>query len=212
MKQPRPEHLMWIKAALFMACLVPLGHLVWLGFRQSLGANPVEFITHSSGWWALAFLLITLCVTPLRKLAGLPWLLRLRRMLGLYAFFYACLHFLTYVWLDQAFVWKDIVKDIGKRPFILVGFSAFVLLLPLAVTSTNAMVRRLGARRWQWLHRLIYLIAILGVVHFWWLVKKDISEPLTFGIVLGALFIIRMLFLLREQRRSSMGATRTQAT
>lgn len=212
MKQPRPEHIKWIKAALFIACLVPLGHLVWLGFRQRLGANPVEFITHSSGWWALAFLLITLCVTPLRKLAGWPWLLRLRRMLGLYAFFYACLHFLTYVWLDQSFVWKDIVKDIGKRPFILVGFSAFVLLLPLAVTSTNAMVRRLGARRWQWLHRLIYLIAILGVVHFWWLVKKDISEPLTFGIVLGALFIIRMLFLLREQRRSSMGTARSQAT
>lgn len=212
MKQPRPEHIKWIKAALFIACLVPLGHLVWLGFRQRLGANPVEFITHSSGWWALAFLLITLCVTPLRKLAGLPWLLRLRRMLGLYAFFYACLHFLTYVWLDQSFVWKDIVKDIGKRPFILVGFSAFVLLFPLAVTSTNAMVRRLGARRWQGLHRLIYLIAILGVVHFWWLVKKDISEPLTFGIVLGALFIIRMLFLLREQRRSSMGTARSQAT
>lgn len=187
-----------------MACLIPLGHLVGQGARNHLGANPVEYITHSTGWWTLAFLLITLCVTPLRKLAAMPWLLRLRRMLGLFAFFYASLHFTTYIWLDQFFDWKDIVKDIGKRPFIMLGFAAFVLLIPLALTSTNAMVKRLGARRWQWLHRLIYVLSALGVAHFWWLVKKDITEPFTFAILLALLLIVRLLFLLKQQRSASL--------
>jgi sulfoxide reductase heme-binding subunit YedZ len=210
--RPDPEQIKWIKAAVFMACLVPLAHLVGQGVRNRLGANPVEYITHSTGWWALAFLLITLCVTPLRRLADLPWLLRLRRMLGLFAFFYASLHFTTYVWLDQLFVWKDIVKDIGKRPFIMLGFAAFVLLIPLAVTSTNAMVKRLGARRWQWLHRLIYLLSALGVAHFWWLVKKDITEPFAFAILLALLLIIRLLYLLKQQRSATLPpSARSQA-
>ena len=209
--QPKQEQIKWIKAAVFLACLIPLGHLVWQGFRNRLGANPVEFITHSTGWWTLAFILITLCVTPLRRLAGLPWLLRLRRMLGLFAFFYASLHFTTYIWLDQFFDWKDIVKDIGKRPFIMLGFAAFVLLIPLALTSTNAMVKRLGAKRWQWLHRLIYLPSALGVAHFWWLVKKDITEPFTFAVLLAALFIIRLLFLLKQQRSASPPSSATRS-
>jgi sulfoxide reductase heme-binding subunit YedZ len=212
-KQPKPEYISWIKAAVFVACLLPLGHLVWQGFRNRLGANPVEYITHSTGWWTLAFILITLCVTPLRKMAGLPWLLRLRRTLGLFAFFYASLHFVTYIWLDQFFDWKDIVKDIGKRPFIMLGFSAFVLLIPLAMTSTNAMVKRLGAKRWQWLHRLIYVLSALGVAHFWWLVKKDTTEPFIFAVLLAALFIIRLLYLLKQQRSASrLSAAHSQAT
>lgn len=204
MKQPKPETISWIKAAVFVACLVPLAHLVAQGMRNRLGANPVEYITHSTGWWTLAFLLITLCVTPLRRFAGLPWLLRLRRMLGLFAFFYASLHFTTYIWLDQFFVWTDIAKDIGKRPFIMLGFAAFVLLIPLAATSTNAMVKRLGARRWQWLHRLIYLLAALGVAHFWWLVKKDITEPFVFAVLLALLLIVRLLYLLKQQRSAAL--------
>ncbi|MEO8158307.1 MAG: protein-methionine-sulfoxide reductase heme-binding subunit MsrQ [Betaproteobacteria bacterium] len=208
--QPKPEHIKWIKTAAFVACLIPLAHLVGQGVRNRLGANPVEYITHSTGWWALAFILITLCVTPLRKLFGMPWLLRLRRMLGLFAFFYASLHFVTYIWLDQFFDWNDIAKDIGKRPFVMLGFAAFVLLIALAATSTNAMVRRLGARRWQWLHRLVYVLAGLAVTHFWWLVKKDISEPFTFAVVLAALLIIRLLFLLRQQRSASAAAVRSQ--
>ena len=177
--------------------------------HRGLGANPIEYITHSTGWWALSFLVVTLCVTPLRRLANLPWLLRLRRMLGLFAFFYASLHFTTYIWLDQFFDVKEIVKDVVKRPFITVGFAAFVLLIPLAATSTNSMVRRLGAKRWQTLHRLVYLIGGLGVIHFWWLVKKDITEPFIFAVLLAALLIIRLLYLLRQQRANAAAASST---
>jgi sulfoxide reductase heme-binding subunit YedZ len=201
--QVKPEQVKWIKAAVFVLCLVPLALLVWRGFNHRLGANPIEYITHSTGWWILAFLLITLTVTPLRRLSGWSWLLRLRRMLGLYAFFYACLHFTTYIWLDQFFDLASIAKDIVKRPFITVGFTAFVLLIPLAATSTNAMVKRLGARRWQLLHRLVYAIGICGVVHFWWLVKKDIREPLIFAALLAALLGARLVWRARrpEPRR-----------
>ncbi|HEV8260998.1 MAG TPA: protein-methionine-sulfoxide reductase heme-binding subunit MsrQ [Burkholderiales bacterium] len=199
----QPKQIRWVKAVVFIACLIPLARLAWLGFHNHLGANPIEYITHSTGWWTLAFLLITLSVTPLRRLLNLPWLLRLRRMLGLFAFFYVSLHFITYIWLDQFFDWTEIVKDVGKRPFITVGFSAFVLLIPLAVTSTNAMVKRLGAKRWQILHRLVYGIGILGVLHFWWLVKKDITEPYMFASLLALLLIIRLLYLLKQQRSAS---------
>jgi sulfoxide reductase heme-binding subunit YedZ len=202
-KQLKPEYVAWIKAAACVVCLIPLARLAWLGLHNKLGANPIEYITHSSGWWTLTFLLITLSVTPLRRLLNQPWLLRLRRMFGLFAFFYACLHFMTYVWLDQFFDWTEIVKDVGKRPFITVGFSAFVLLIPLAATSTNAMVKRLGGRRWQLLHRLVYAIAALGVLHFWWLVKKDISEPFIFALLLALVLIIRLLYLLKQQRSAS---------
>ena len=188
---------------MFVLCLIPLGLLIWRGFQGRLTANPIEFISHTTGWWTLTFLMITLSVTPLRRMLDLPWLLRLRRMLGLYAFFYACLHFLTWLVLDQFFDWNAIVKDVVKRPYITVGFTAFLLLLPLATTSTNAMVRRLGAKRWQALHRLVYVIATLGVIHFLWLVKKDIREPALFGAVLAVLLGIRVLFYLRRRAPAS---------
>ena len=201
----------WIKAAVFAACLIPLARLVILGFGDGLGANPIEYITHSTGWWTLTFLMITLAVTPVRRLFNQPWLLRLRRMLGLYTFFYASLHFITYIWLDQFFDGAEIVKDVIKRPFITFGFAAFVLLIPLAATSTNAMVKRLGARRWQWLHRLIYLIATLAVIHFWWLVKLDVDEPLLFALILAGLLIARLLHLLIEHRRKASALSQSRA-
>ena len=207
----QPEQIKWIKAAVFAACLIPLARLVILGFGDGLGANPIEYITHSTGWWTLAFLMITLAVTPVRRLFNQPWLLRLRRMLGLYTFFYASLHFITYIWLDQFFDGPEIVKDVIKRPFITFGFAAFVLLIPLAATSTNAMVKRLGARRWQWLHRLVYLIAALGVIHFWWLVKLDVDEPLLFALILAGLLIARLLHLLIEQRRKASALPQSRA-
>jgi sulfoxide reductase heme-binding subunit YedZ len=206
----KPEHVKWIKAAAFVLCLVPLALLTRRGLNHGLGANPIEYITHSTGWWTLTFLLITLSVTPLRRLSGWNWLLRLRRMLGLYAFFYACLHFTTYIWLDQFFDLMSIGKDVVKRPFITVGFAAFVLLIPLAATSTNAMVKRLGAKRWQLLHRLVYAIAIFGVVHFWWLVKKDIREPLAFGALLAVLLAARVLWRARRPESRTPSRVRSQ--
>ncbi|HTO45231.1 MAG TPA: protein-methionine-sulfoxide reductase heme-binding subunit MsrQ [Burkholderiales bacterium] len=209
--QLKPNQVQWLKAALFVLCLVPLGRLVWLGTHHGLGANPIEYITHSTGWWTLTFLLITLSVTPLRRLTGWNWLLRLRRMLGLFAFFYVCLHFVTYIWLDQFFDWHSMVKDIAKRPFITVGFTAFLLLIPLAATSTNRMVKRLGARRWQRLHRMVYIIATLGVLHFWWLVKKDIREPLLFGALLGLLLLVRLIYRMRKADAPARPAVGSQA-
>lgn len=191
MKQHGETSRAWLlKPALFLLCLIPLARLLWLGFHDGLGANPIEFITRSTGAWTLNFLLITLCVTPLRKLLNRPVLLRYRRMLGLFAFFYAVLHFITYVWLDQFFDWQAILKDIAKRPFITLGFSAFVLLIPLAATSPKAMVKRLG-RHWQTLHRTIYLIAVLGVAHYFWLVKKDVTMPLIYIGLLSILLAAR---------------------
>jgi methionine sulfoxide reductase heme-binding subunit len=206
----KPDQVKWLKVAVFALCLVPLVRLAWLGTHHGLGANPIEYITHSTGWWTLSFLLITLSVTPLRRLTGWNWLLRLRRTLGLFAFFYVSLHFVTYIWLDQFFDWGGMLKDIAKRPFITVGFTAFVLLIPLAATSTNAMVRRLGAKRWQRLHRAVYIIASLGVLHFWWLVKKDIREPLVFGTLLGLLFLARLVYLNRKAPGSARAAVRSQ--
>ncbi|MGA9163231.1 MAG: protein-methionine-sulfoxide reductase heme-binding subunit MsrQ [Thiobacillus sp.] len=175
----------------FGICLLPLARLIYLGGSGGLGANPIEFITHSTGTWTLVGLMVTLSVTPLRRLSGRADLIRYRRMLGLFSFFYACLHFVTYVWLDQFFDPAAIARDIMKRPFITAGFAAFVLLVPLAVTSSHAMMRRLG-RRWQQLHRLVYVIALLGVIHYLWLVKKDMTEPLIYGGVLVLLLVIRL--------------------
>ncbi len=184
----------WWKTAIFVLSLVPFLRLFVLGFQGNLGANPIEFITHSTGFWTLTFLCITLAVTPLRRLTGWQQLIRLRRMLGLFAFFYACAHLLTYVWFDQWFSLEEIVKDIWKRPFITVGFAAFVLLVPLAITSTDRMMRRLG-RRWSRLHRLVYAIVILGVVHFWWLKedKNDLSEPWLYAGIVAVLLLFRLL-------------------
>lgn len=180
-----------LKFWLFAVCLLPLARLFVLGFTDELGANPIEFITHSTGTWTLVGLLATLSVTPLRRLTGRADLIRYRRMLGLFAFFYAMLHFMTYLWLDQFFDLAGIAKDIVKRPFITVGFAACALLIPLAATSTHAMMRRLG-RRWQQLHRLVYLIASLGVIHYLWLVKKDLTQPLIFGTGLILLLAMRL--------------------
>jgi sulfoxide reductase heme-binding subunit YedZ len=199
--QPTPTQLAVLKAALFAACLVPLARLGWLGWTDGLGANPIESITRQLGTWTLNFLLITLAATPLRHLTGWHWLIRLRRMLGLYAFFYATLHFMTYLWLDQFFDWAAIAKDIAKRPFITAGFTAFVLLIPLAATSNAAMLKRLGGRRWTQLHRSVYAIAILGVIHYWWLVKKDITLPLLYAVILAALLGFRAHRLSRERQR-----------
>ncbi|MHB1176466.1 MAG: protein-methionine-sulfoxide reductase heme-binding subunit MsrQ [Sulfuriferula sp.] len=204
LQTPSARQLGFAKAGLFVAALVPLLRLIWLGVNDGLGANPIEFITHSTGTWTLVGLLTTLSVTPLRKFTSWNWLIRLRRMLGLFTFFYACLHFMTYIWLDQFFDINTIVKDVIKRPFITVGFLAFVLLIPLAVTSTNSMMKRLGGKNWQRLHRLIYAIATLGVVHYWWLVKKDITQPLIYAVVLALLLGIRILF---KARRPRLGST-----
>jgi len=179
------------KLWVFVVCLLPIVRLLLLGGSGGLGANPIEFITRSTGTWTLVGLLLTLSITPLRRLTGQVALLRYRRMLGLFSFFYGCLHFVTYIWLDQFFDPAAIARDILKRPFITIGFTAFVLLIPLAATSTHAMMRRLG-RRWQQLHRLIYLIALLGVIHYVWLVKKDLTEPLIYGGVLACLLVLRL--------------------
>ena len=187
-----------IKPILFTVCLVPFIALVLGAVNNSLGTNPVETMTHETGEWTLRFLLLTLMITPLRHLSGKSWLIKLRRMLGLYAFFYACLHFITYIWFDHYFDWVEIIKDIPKRPFITVGFSAFVLLIPLAVTSTNKMMRRLK-KNWVKLHRLVYVIAVLGVLHFLWLVKADTLEPLIYATILLILLGYRAYFQRKDR-------------
>lgn len=181
-----------LKPAIFIAGLVPLALLVWNATHDALGANPVEAITHATGDWGLRFLLITLCVTPLRRITGWHELVRVRRMLGLFAFFYVCLHFSTYLVLDAFFDLRYILEDITDRTYITLGFTSFCLLIPLAVTSTDAMVRRLGGRRWRLLHRLAYAAATGGVLHFLWLVKADLREPLIYLGILLVLFLARV--------------------
>jgi sulfoxide reductase heme-binding subunit YedZ len=204
------KHIRLLKVLVFLSCLIPLGHLVWKGFSDMLGANPIEVITRSTGTWTLTFLLITLAITPVRKLAGMPWLIRFRRMLGLFAFFYGFLHFMTYLWLDQFFDFSGILKDIGKRPFITAGFTAFVLMLPLAITSTQGWIRRMGGKRWQALHRLIYVSALAGVVHYYWLVKADIRVPLIFAAVLAVLLGYRVAKYFSDSRRARQAPRRRQ--
>jgi methionine sulfoxide reductase heme-binding subunit len=182
----------WFKPAVFLACLIPLALLGWKAYSGALGANPIEVITHATGDWTLRFLLITLAITPIRKLTGRLWLIRYRRMFGLFAFFYGTLHFLTYIWLDKFFDVHEMLHDVAKRRFITVGFTGFVLLIPLALTSTTGWIRRLGGKRWQALHRLIYLSAIAGVIHYWWLVKADIRLPLEYGVILAVLLGYRI--------------------
>jgi sulfoxide reductase heme-binding subunit YedZ len=190
---PTPRQLVAIKGLLFVLALVPVARMVWLTFTGQL-VEPLEFITRGTGDWVLYFLCITLAITPLRRLTKWNWLIKLRRMAGLYAFFYACLHFMTFLWFDHFFDLAAMWKDVLKRPFITVGFIAFVLLIPLAVTSTNAMVRRLGGKRWQWLHRLVYLIAPLGILHFWWMKagKHNFTEPIIFGAIVALLLGLRI--------------------
>jgi sulfoxide reductase heme-binding subunit YedZ len=195
------------KIAVFLACLVPLARLVWKGYTDMLGANPIEVITHSTGDWTIIFLLITLSITPLRRLARQPWLIRFRRMTGLFAFFYACLHFTTYIWLDKFFDVHEMVKDVGKRPFITVGFTGFVLLIPLAVTSTQGMIRRLK-KKWVPLHRLIYASACAGVIHYWWLVKADHRKPAIYLAILLPLLAYRVVDWARKRRKPAPGRVR----
>ncbi|GAB3412380.1 sulfoxide reductase heme-binding subunit YedZ [Massilia agilis] len=188
---PTPKQTTLLKAAVFLLALLPLARIVVQAGDQT---NPLEFITHGTGDWTLYLLCITLAVTPVRRLTGLNWLVKLRRMLGLFAFFYATLHFVTFIWFDHFFDLAAIWKDVRKRPFITVGFAAFVLLVPLAATSTNAMVRRLGGKRWQALHRLIYLIAPLGVLHYWWMkaAKNNIGKPMLFAVIVALLLAVRL--------------------
>lgn len=190
---------MWLKPLVFIAALVPLARLFVLGFLGLLGANPVEFVTHSTGTWALVMLCLTLAITPLRRLTGWNALIRLRRMLGLFAFFYALLHFAIFIWLEHWFDLAAALHDVAERPFITVGFLALLLMVPLAITSTQAMIRRLG-RNWQALHRLIYLIAPLGVLHFWWdkSGKNDFFEPAVYGVVVAVLLLSRVIGPLRR--------------
>src|SRR5215470_7179441 len=183
-----------LKPVVFLVCLIPFAQLAYKAYAGDLGVNPIEFITHFTGDWILIFLLATLSVTPLRRISGWNDLIKFRRMLGLFAFFYAILHFSTYIVLDHFFDFQRIGKDIVKRPYVTVGFTAFVLMTPLAMTSTAKMIRRLG-KRWQQLHRLIYIAAIAGVIHFYWLVKADIRRPLQYGLVLAVLLGCRLVMI-----------------
>ena len=189
-----------VKPLVFAAALGPLAYLLFGAWQGLLGANPIESITRSTGLWTLRFMLITLAVTPARWLTGWNEIVRLRRMLGLFAFFYGSLHLLTYLWLDQFFDWSAILKDVAKRPFITAGFSAYVLLVPLAITSTAGMIRRLGGRTWRRLHRLAYATAALGVVHYWWLVKADIRPPRNYALVLAMLLLMRVWMVVTRRR------------
>lgn len=193
------------KAVVWALCLTPAGLLVWRGFTGGLGANPIEFITLRTGFWTLVLLMITLAVTPLRRVTGWNRIIQVRRLLGLFAFFYATLHFLTYVTLDLFFDFGAIAADIVKRPYITVGFTAFILLIPLAVTSTKGSIRRLG-RNWLRLHRLLYLSAGLAVLHFYWKksAKSDIAEPLIFAGILAGLLLFRVVVHLRKRRRTAV--------
>src|SRR6478609_5692978 len=200
--------LRYLKPAIFLACLAPLARLVWRGLHADLGANPIEAITHGTGDWTLTFLLITLSITPLRKLTRQYWIIGLRRMLGLFAFFYGCLHLMTYVWLDKFFNVHEMLHDIAKRKFITAGMTAWFLMLPLALTSTTGWIRRLGGKRWQKLHRFIYFSAAAGVVHFIWLVKADLRRPLTYGAVLAVLLAYRLIAWLVTRLRTRRAAVR----
>lgn len=190
-----------LKPFLALAALLPLVRLGWKAFHEGLGANPIEVITHSTGDWTLLFILITLSITPLRRITRQYWLIGLRRMVGLFAFFYGTVHFLTYIWLDKFFDVHAMWKDVLKRPFITMGFTAFVLMIPLAVTSTAWSIRRLGGKNWQLLHRLIYFTGIFGVIHYYWLVKADHQKPIEYGLALGLLLAYRVGVWISQRRK-----------
>lgn len=204
----------WVKVPVFILCLAPLARLIGRGLQHRLGANPIELITHQTGDWTLIFLVLTLCVSPARKLLRQPQLIRFRRMLGLFAFFYGCLHFTTYIWLDKFFDLSEMLKDVAKRRFITVGFTGFVLMIPLAATSTARWIRRLGGKRWQALHRLIYASAVAGVVHYYWLVKSDVRKPVRYGTIVAFLLAYRFVSWLRAKngRTAVHSASRKEIT
>jgi sulfoxide reductase heme-binding subunit YedZ len=182
----------WTKRGLFAVCLIPAALLTWRGFEGHLGANPVEFIEHSTGDWAIRFLLITLCVTPLRRIFNQPLLTRFRRMLGLFSFFYVVVHLMMYLTFDQMFDVRAIFADVAKRLYIMAGTAGLLMLIPLAITSSAGMVRRMGPKNWQRLHRLIYFATLAGVIHYYWLVKSDVREPLMYGGMLAVLMAFRV--------------------
>ncbi len=195
--------LRFTKIGIFFAALLPLAALSWRGFNEGLGANPIEVITHTTGDWTLRLILTTLAITPLRKLTRQYWLIGVRREIGLFAFFYGVLHFTTYIWLDKFFDLHEMLKDVYKRPFITAGFTAFVLLIPLAITSTAGWIRRLGGKNWQRLHRLIYVSATVGVIHYIWLVKADERIPLQYAFVLSVLLLYRVGAWFAGMRKST---------
>jgi methionine sulfoxide reductase heme-binding subunit len=195
----------WTKRVFFSLCLVPFLLLVLQSVTGNLGINPVETLQHTTGDWALRFLILTLCITPMRKIFHLPELIRFRRMLGLNAFFYTCLHFLTYLGPDQSFGLGGMLEDVAKRAYITVGFAAFVLLVPLAFTSTAGSIRRLGGKRWSQLHRLIYVVAVLGVIHYDWLVKSNKTKPFTYGTILFVLLVWRIGASWKWQSKKATG-------
>jgi len=197
----------WAKALVFSLALLPFLRIAWRVHRGNLTANPVEFLQHQTGDWTLRFLIFTLSITPFRKLLDLPELIRFRRMLGLFAFFYVSLHFLTYLGPDQSFNFAGMWKDVVKRPFITVGFAAFLLLIPLALTSTAGWIRRLGGKRWQALHRSIYVCACLGVIHYYWLVKSDIRKPVFYGALVAILLVWRAVNRLIKRKAPAVAHT-----
>ncbi len=192
----------FFKTLVFIACLLPLTFLITNFFLQKLGANPVETIIRDTGLWSLRFLMMTLCITPLRKLVGWQWGMKIRRMLGLYAFFYACLHFTAYLWFEEFFDFAAIWTDVMERPFITMGFITFVLMIPLAITSTHAMIKKLGGKRWQQLHRLVYLIAITSILHFWWMAdsKGVLTTPIIYAVIIAILLLMRIFFLKKSSK------------
>src|SRR5215813_12163402 len=205
--KPLPEKFVRpLKALAFALCLGPVFVLAWKGFHGLLGANPIDVITRTTGRWTLTFLLITLSVTPVRRIAGIAWLIRFRRMLGLFAFFYGSLHLMTYVWLDKFFDVHEMLHDIAKRRFITAGLTAWTLMSPLALTSTAGWIRRLGGKRWQLLHRLIYISATAGVIHYYWLVKSDVHRPLTYSAIVCVLLLFRAGAALWKKRPASKQA------
>ena len=205
----------WTKVAVFLLCLIPFADLLWRFIKGNLGINPVETLQHGTGDWTIRFIVFTLCITPFRKLFNLPDLIRFRRMLGLFAFFYVCMHFLTYLGPDQSFDLSGMWKDVAKRPFITVGFAGFVSLIPLAITSTAGWIRRVGGKRWQMLHRLIYFAAVCGVVHYYWLVKSDVRKPVFYGALVAILLLWRLaswIFKRRSQAPARVTAPRVSVS
>lgn len=198
-----------VKPVVFLACLGPFIWLVWGAFTGGLGVNPVEMITNTTGIWTLRLIAVSLLITPLRWLTKWNPIVRLRRPIGLFAFFYGTLHFMTYFVLDQSLMFDGLWEDIVKRPYITVGFTAFVLLIPLAVTSTQGWIRRLGGRRWNVLHRLVYVSAVLGVLHYWWKVKLDTTDPMYYAIIVGVLLGVRIVRSIQHRQAASVPRKRT---
>lgn len=194
--------IVFLKVIVWALCLSPASLIAWKATHDLLGANPLSEVTLSTGHWTLYLLLTTLAISPLRKITGINWLIRFRRLVGLFAFFYGCLHLMTYLWFDKFFDVHEIVKDIYKRPFITAGMTAWTLMLPLALTSTAASIRWLGGKRWQTLHRLIYASAIAGCVHFWWLVKRDLTRPEIMAAILTVLLGFRVIDRFQASRSS----------